>query len=103
MSQPLKIGIAGLGTVGTALVSQIVGQRELLAAKCGRAVEVTAVCARSKRKDRGIDLSYIKWSDDPVALARSAGIDVFVELMGGAGDPAKAAIEAALAAGKSVV
>jgi homoserine dehydrogenase len=103
MSQPLKIGVAGLGTVGAALVSQIAQQRELLAARCGRAIEVTAVCARSKGKDRGVDLGKIKWSDDPVALARSADIDVFVELMGGSGDPAKAAVEAALAAGKSVV
>jgi len=103
MSKLLKIGVAGLGTVGAALLSQIARQRELLTAKCGRAIEVTAVCARSKGKDRGIDLSKIKWFDDPVALARSTDIDVFVELMGGAGDPAKAAIEAALAAGKSVV
>jgi homoserine dehydrogenase len=103
MSQPLKIGVAGLGTVGAALLSQIAGQRGLLAAKCGRAIEVMAVCARAKGKDRGADISKIKWFDDPVALARSGDIDVFVELMGGAGDPAKAAIEAALAAGKSVV
>ena len=103
MSKLLKIGVAGLGTVGAALLSQIARQRELLTAKCGRAIEVTAICARSKGKDRGIDLSKIKWSDDPVALARSTDIDVFVELMGGAGDPAKAAVEAALAAGKSVV
>jgi homoserine dehydrogenase len=103
MSQPLKIGVAGLGTIGAELVSQIAQQRELLAAKCGCVVEVTAVCARSKGKDRGIQFGKIKWSDDPVALAHSADIDVFVELMGGSGDPAKAAVEAALAAGKSVV
>jgi homoserine dehydrogenase len=75
----------------------------MLAAKCGRAIDVVAVCARSRGKDRGVDLGNIAWMDDPVALASSPDIDVFVELMGGAGDPAKAAVEAALSAGKSAV
>jgi len=103
MSQPLKVGVAGLGTVGAALVAQIARQREALVARCGRRVEVIAVCARSKTKDRGIDLKKLKWFSDPVALAREPGIDVFVELIGGASDPAKGAVEAALASGKSVV
>ena len=103
MVAPLKIGIAGLGTVGAALVSQIAHQREKLAARCGRNIEIVAVCARSKRKDRGIDLKGIKWFSDPLTLARTPDIDLFVELMGGAGNPAKAAVEAALASGKSVV
>src|SRR3569623_196367 len=104
MSQSLKVGVAGLGTVGAALIAQIVRERELLTIRCGgRRIEVVAVCARSRGKDRGVDLKKMKWSDDPVALAREPGIDVFVELMGGAGDPAKAAVEAALSSGKSVV
>jgi homoserine dehydrogenase len=92
-----------LGTVGAALIAQIMRERDLLAMRCGRGIEVVAVSARARSKDRGVDLKKIKWFDDPVALARDAGIDVFVELMGGAGDPAKAAVEAALSAGKSVV
>ncbi|HEU4661557.1 MAG TPA: homoserine dehydrogenase [Pseudolabrys sp.] len=103
MSQPLKIGVAGLGTVGAALVSQIADQRATLAARCGRTIEVVAVCARARGKDRGIDLKKIKWFSDPVVLARDADVDVFVELIGGAGNPAKSAVEAALASGKSVV
>ena len=103
MAQPLKVGVAGLGTVGAALVAQVARQREQLTLRCGRPIEIVAVCARSKGKDRGIDLRKLQWFSDPVALARSRDIDVFVELMGGAGDPAKAAVEAALAAGKSVV
>ncbi|HEY5281058.1 MAG TPA: homoserine dehydrogenase [Pseudolabrys sp.] len=103
MSQALKVGVAGLGTVGAALIAQIVRERDLLAMRCGRGIEVVAVSARARSKDRGVDLKKMKWFDDPVALARDAGIDVFVELMGGAGDPAKAAVEAALSAGKSVV
>jgi homoserine dehydrogenase len=103
MAQALKVGVAGLGTVGAALVAQIARGRDALAARCGRPIEVVAVCARSKARNRGIDLKKMKWFADPVALARDPGIDVFVELMGGAGNPAKAAIEAALASGKSVV
>ena len=103
MNKPLKVGLAGLGTVGTALVAQVASQREALAARCGRRIDIVAVCARRKGKNRGVDLRKMKWFSDPVALARDPGIDVFVELIGGAGEPAKSAIEAALAAGKSVV
>ena len=101
--QPLKVGVAGLGTVGTALVAQIARQRDALAARCGRLIEVVAVSARSRSKDRGIDLKKMKWVSDPVSLAREPGIDVFVELIGGAGEPAKSAVEMALSSGKSVV
>ena len=103
MVKSLKVGVAGLGTVGAALIAQVARQQEALAARCGRAIEIVAVCARARAKDRGIDLKKMKWYSDPVALARAPDIDVFVELIGGAGDPAKSAVEAALASGKSVV
>ncbi len=103
MSAPLKVGVAGLGTVGAALVAQVARRREAITARCGRHVEVVAVCARSRNKDRGIDLKKLQWFSDPVELAKSPDIDVFVELIGGAGNPAKAAVEAALKAGKPVV
>ncbi len=103
MAQPLRIGVAGLGTVGAALVAQVAHERRALAARCGRAIEVVAVCARSRNKERGVSLKKMQWFSDPVALARAPGIDVFVELIGGAGNPAKAAVEAALTSGKSVV
>ncbi len=103
MIAPLKVGLAGLGTVGAAVLDLLDRERAALLARCGRAVEVVAVSARSKAKKRAVDLKKLRWVRDPVALARDPDIDVFVELMGGAGDPAKAAIAAALAAGKSVV
>ncbi|GGF55814.1 homoserine dehydrogenase [Azorhizobium oxalatiphilum] len=102
MSQ-LKVGLAGLGTVGVAVVQMLERQAAEIEARTGRSVKVVAVSARSKGKDRGIDLSGVRWHDDPVALARDPDIDVFVELMGGDGDPAKAAVAAALAAGRPVV
>jgi homoserine dehydrogenase len=103
MASPLKLGVAGLGNVGAALVALVARQRAELAVRCGRPIEVVAVSARSRGKDRGVDLKKLKWFADPVALARSPEIDVFVELIGGAGGTAKAAVDAALGAGKSVV
>src|SRR3954453_15511171 len=103
MATPLKVGLAGLGTVGASVVRLIEQQRLALAQRCGRPIEIVAVTARSKAKNRGIDLKRFRWAADPLALARDGGIDVFVELMGGSGDPAKAAVEAALQSGKSVV
>lgn len=103
MVEPLRVGVAGLGTVGAALIAQIGKQREAIAARCGRRIEVVAVSARSRNKNRGVDLKKMKWFSDPVELAGYDGIDVFVELMGGSGDPAKTAVQFALASGKSVV
>lgn len=100
---PLKVGVAGLGTVGTALIAMLAQQRDSLAARCGRRIEVVAVSARSRGKKRGIDLRKMIWHADPVALARDPDINVVVELIGGNDNPAKAVIEAALAGGKSVV
>ncbi len=103
MIEPLKVGVAGLGTVGAALIAQVARQQEALVARCGRGIEIVAVCARSRGKNRGVDLKKMKWFADPAALARAPDIDVFVELIGGAGDPAQSAVAVALAAGKSVV
>ncbi len=103
MTAPLRIGLAGLGTVGASVLRLIARRRQALEAGCGRRIEVVAVTARSQAKDRGIDTASLRWAADPLALANDPAIDVFVELMGGEGDPAKAAIEAALRSGKSVV
>ena len=103
MSDPLRLGIAGLGTVGIGVVRIIRQQAALLEARTGRKITISAVSARSKGKDRGVSLNDYAWEDDPVALATRDDVDVFVELMGGEDGPAKAATEAALRAGKDVV
>ncbi|MGX9424761.1 MULTISPECIES: homoserine dehydrogenase [Bradyrhizobium] len=102
MVAPLKVGIAGLGTVGAEVVRLIEQQGAALAARSGRGVRVVAVTARSKKK-RGLDLRGVDWAESPQALAEDSNVDCFVELMGGADDPAFSAIETALKAGKSVV
>ena len=100
---PLRLGLAGLGTVGMGVIKIVQEKADLLALRAGRPVEIVAVAARSKGKDRGFDLSGYAWEDDPVKLAQREDVDVFVELMGGSDGPAKAATEAALASGKDVV
>jgi homoserine dehydrogenase len=103
MTDALKIGIAGLGTVGAALFRAISTRHNSLAEICGREIIVTAVSARGRSRDRGLDLDAVTWFDDPVTMAREADIDVFVELIGGDGDPAHAAALAALSRGRHVV
>ncbi|MEE4212065.1 MAG: homoserine dehydrogenase, partial [Parvularcula sp.] len=94
----LRIAIGGLGTVGSALVEMID------AAQTGQdALEITAVSARTRGRQRPVDISRFAWFDDPVAMAADEGSDVFVELIGGEDGVAKAAVEAALRSGKHVV
>ncbi len=103
MPEPIRLGIAGLGTVGAGVVKIVRQQAAMLEARAGRPIAISAVSARNRDKDRGVPLGDYAWEDDPVKLATRADVDVFVELMGGADGPAKAATEAALAAGKDVV
>ena len=99
----LRLGLAGLGTVGIGVVKIVQAHAAQIAARAGRDVEIVAVSARDPQKPRGADLSAYAWETDPVALARRPDIDVFVEVMGGHEGPARLATEAALAAGKDVV
>src|SRR6202044_109548 len=103
MAEPLKVGLAGLGTVGSAVIRLLDQGRDKLISRCGRPLEVVALSARSRAKKRDFDVKKFRWFDDPVALARDSSIDVLVEVIGGGGDPAKRAVEAALNAGKPVV
>ncbi len=103
MSSPLRVGIAGLGNVGAALIGLLARRGAALVDRTGRAIEVVGVSARDRGKVRGIDLAGATWHDDPVALAKSANIDCLVELIGGEGGAALATTRAALDAGKHVV
>ncbi len=103
MGEALRIGIAGLGTVGASVARVIAGKAGELTRQCGRPLTVAAVSARDRTRDRGVDLSGAAWFDDPVALAARAEIDVFVELIGGEEGPARASVKAALEAGRHVV
>jgi homoserine dehydrogenase len=100
---PLRVGLAGLGTVGSAVVKMLAQSHEQLADRAGRPIELTAYASKDPPKDKGIDLSKARKLDDPVGLAADPAIDVFIELMGGEGDPAKRAVETALNAGRAVI
>jgi homoserine dehydrogenase len=100
---PLRIGLAGLGTVGAGVAALLRDNAGLIAARAGRAVTLKAVSARDRGRDRGVDLSGLGWEADPVALARRDDIDALVEAIGGSNGPAREACEAALAAGRHLV
>lgn len=103
MSDALRIGVAGLGTVGASVLRILRDKADMLTRQCGRPIEVVGVSARNRTQDRGVDLSGLAWFDNPVDLAKSDNIDVFVELIGGDNGPAAVAVEAALNAGHHVV
>ena len=104
MQRPLRIGIAGLGTVGTGVLDALKIHEAMIQARAGRPIALAGVSARMRDKRRGEhDLGRVAWHDDPVALAQSSDIDLFVELMGGEDGPALASIKAALDIGRPVV
>ena len=100
---PLRIGIAGLGTVGRGTLKVLRANAELLALRAGRELRPIAVSARARNKDRGVSLAGLRWHDDPLALTQDPEVDVVVELIGGAEGTARELCEKALAAGKHVV
>jgi homoserine dehydrogenase len=103
MASPLKIAIAGLGTVGAGVVKLLADNGELLAQRCGRPLVITAVSARDKARKRGVDLGNAKWFDDAAALAAEADAEIVLELIGGSDGVAKRVCEAAIGRGRSVV
>ncbi|WP_119299728.1 homoserine dehydrogenase [Dongia deserti] len=102
-NRPLRVGIAGLGTVGTGVVKLLAENAEILRLHCPRAIEVVAVSARDRSKDRGINVANVHWTDDPLALADDPNVDVVAEMIGGSDGVAKALVEKAIAKGKHVV
>jgi homoserine dehydrogenase len=100
---PLRIALAGLGTVGGGVVKLLDANRELITRRAGRPIEVVAVNARDRSRDRGFDLSRFDWVDDTTTLAARADVDVVVELIGGSDGPALTLAKATIASGKAFV
>ena len=103
MTTPFRLGIAGLGTVGAGVVKIVQTHGAALAAKAGRPIEVSAVSARNRSQDRGVDLSAYAWEDDAARLAARDDVDCVVEAIGGSDGPAKALASQALAARKHLI
>ena len=103
MSEPLRIALAGLGTVGTGVIELLETNRSTIERRAGRALEIVAVHARDRARDRGVDLSPYAWVDDMHALAERADVDVVLELVGGSDGPALTLARTALDSGKAFV
>jgi len=103
MAAPLRIALAGLGTVGGGVIRLIETNAALITRRAGRAIEIVAVSARDRNKDRGVDLSRYAWEDDMTAMAARPDVDAVVELVGGADGPALTLARNAIAHGKSLV
>ena len=101
--KPLRVGIAGLGVVGAGVVGVLQRNAKEIAARAGRPIEVVAVAARDRTRDRGVDLSQVSWADTAADLTGRNDIDVFVELIGGSEGVAREAVESALARSLPVV
>ena len=103
MAQALRIGLAGLGTVGGGVIKLLDTNRDLIERRAGRPIEVVAVAARDRSRDRGVDLSRFAWVDDATDLAARDDVDVVVELIGGSDGPALVLARATLARRKAFV
>ncbi|MCW1429115.1 homoserine dehydrogenase [Novosphingobium sp. JCM 18896] len=103
MAAPLRIALAGLGTVGGGVIRLIETNAALITRRAGRPIEIVAVSARDRSKDRGVDLSHYAWEDDMTAMAARDDVDAVVELVGGADGPALTLARNAIQHGKSLV
>jgi len=103
VTRPLSVALAGLGTVGAGVLTLLRQNAELIAARAGRPIAITAVSARDRTRDRGAALSGLRWFEDATALAADPAVDVVVEVIGGSDGVARAVVEAAIASGKPVV
>ncbi len=103
MTQPLRIALAGLGTVGAGVIKLLDTNRALIERRAGRPIEIVAISARDRTRERGVDLSRFAWIDDASTLHARDDVDVVVELIGGADGPALVLARATLAARKAFV
>lgn len=103
MAEPLRIALAGLGTVGAGVIRLVEANADLIARRAGRPIKITAISARDRSKKRSVDLSPYTWEDDMVILGERQDVDVVVELVGGADGPALACARTTFEAGKALV
>lgn len=103
MTTPLRIALAGLGTVGSGVIRLINENGAMIAQRAGRPISIVAVSARDRNRDRGIDLSPYKWVDDMSDLASEPDVDCVVEMIGGSDGPALDLARNSLQRGKSFV
>ncbi len=92
MTRPLSVGAGGSRHGRRRRAGPVARNADIVAARAGRPIAVTAVSARDRTRDRGVSLAGLRWFDDPVALAAEPGVDVVVEVIGGADGAARAVV-----------
>jgi homoserine dehydrogenase len=100
--EPVKIGLLGLGTVGGGTVNVLARNREEIARRAGRAIEVVHASVRDLGKPRICSLEGIKLTDRPMAVVDDREVSIVVELLGGT-DVARELTLHAIDQGKHVV
>ena len=95
----IKVGVIGVGTVGTSVVKILEDNKEMITARAGDEIRVKSGVVRSLDKKRDIDIALF---DDPKAIVNDPEIDIVVELMGGVEEPFEV-VKKALENGKAVV
>ena len=103
MAEPLRVALAGLGTVGVGVIRLVEANAALIARRAGRPIQITVVSARDRSRSRGVDLSAYAWEDDMVILGERPDVDVVVEMVGGSDGPALALARTTIEAGKALV
>lgn len=99
----LNIAIAGIGVVGSGVGKILLQQRDLIAKRAQKEINIVAISSRDKNKKRDFDTSNCKWFDNPLDLCKQDNIDVIVELIGGSDGVALQLCQAALSSNKSFV
>ncbi len=100
--EPVKIGLLGIGTVGGGTVNVLARNREEIARRAGRAIEVVHASVRDLGKPRICSLAGIKLTDRPMEVVDDREVSIVVELLGGT-DVARELTLHAIGQGKHVV
>jgi homoserine dehydrogenase len=98
----IRVGLMGLGTVGTGVVRLIEGHQDDLRHQTGMAIEIGKILVRDKEKDRSIHINANLLTEDPYELLEDTSLDVIVEVMGGI-DPTREYLLTALENRKHIV
>lgn len=100
--KPVKVGLLGLGTVGTGVVRIVEGHQEDLSSQVGSPIRIEKIAVKNLEKSRSIAIDRAKLTEDPWEVIRDPEIDVVVEVMGGV-EQTKTYILEALERGKHIV
>jgi homoserine dehydrogenase len=100
--RPVGVGLVGLGTIGTGVVKVLSRNADVIAQRLGFPLRLVRIADLDLGRDRGIDLTGIRFDADAEGLLRDPAVEIVIELIGGTGT-ARTLTLAAIAQGKHVV